>query len=97
MLAYPLDDIPDLLTYQGGVGIFQHHALFSGMFNFPLVLVGTGAVPEVNGVAQVNLILQHVGDRTVRPPIGVIQIQTAMGDAKGFVSVGRGAQYLLPL
>ena len=91
VLAYPLDDIPDLTAHQGGVGIFQHHALFSGMFNFPLVLVGTGAVPEVNGVAQVNLILQHVGNRTVGPPIGIIQIQTAMGNAKGFVSVGRRA------
>ena len=91
VLAHPLDDVPYLPAYQGGVGVFQHHAFLPGMFHFPLVLVGTGAVPEIDGVAQVNLILQHVGNRTVGPPIGIIQIQTAMGNAKGFVSVGRGA------
>ena len=91
VLAYPLDDIPDLMAHQGGVGIFQHHAFLPGMFHFPLVLVGTGAVPEIDGVAKVDLILQHVGNGTVRPSIGIIQIKTAMGNAKGFVSVGRRA------
>ena len=91
VLAYLLDDIPDFPAHQGGVGVFQHHALFSGMFNFPLVLVGTGAVPEVDGVAQVNLILQHVGHGAAGPVIGVFCVQTGVRDPVPLIGVGCGA------
>ena len=66
------------------------------MLHLPPVLVGPGAVLHVEGVAQVYLVLQHIGHSAARPVIGLSGVQAGVGDPVVFIGVHGGAQHLLP-
>ena len=66
------------------------------MLNLPLVLVGFGAVPHIDGVAPVAFIFQHVGDGTARPAIGIVQIKIDVSCTKFLVGVGSCAKDFFP-
>ena len=65
VLPHPLYDVPDLLGNESGMGVLKHQTFFSGMFHPSLVLVGSAAVLHVDGIAQIDLILQQIGNGAV--------------------------------
>ena len=67
------------------------------MLHLPPVLVGLGAVLHVKGVADVQLVLQHIGHSAARPVTGFAGVQTGVGDTVSLVGVHGGAQHLLSL
>ena len=65
VLPDSLYDIPDLPRNEGGMGVLKDHAFLSWMFDPPLVLVGSAAVLHVDGIAQIDLVLQQIGNGAV--------------------------------
>ena len=56
VFPHPLHNIPDLFGNDGRMRIFKHKAFLTRMFNFALVLIGSGAEPVVHSVAEIDLI-----------------------------------------
>ena len=95
VLAHPLDDVPNLLGDQGRVGPLEHQALLFGMFHMALILVGLRAEPHVDGIAQIQLILQHIRNRAVAPVIGLFRVQGGVTDLELLIGIGGRAEDLL--
>ena len=96
VLPHPLDNIPSLPVNDGLMAALNDHAFISGMLHTPLVLVGFGTVLHVDGVADVQFILQHICHRVAVPVIGLGHVQPRVPAAEPLVGVHGGAQHLLP-
>ena len=53
-----------------------------------LVLVGLGAKPHVDGVAQIQLIFQHIRNRTACPVVRILRVQRCVINPEFLVGVG---------
>ena len=65
VLPHSLYHVPDLPRNEGGMGVLKDQAFLSWMFDPSLVLVGSAAVLHVDGIAQIDLVLQKIGNGTV--------------------------------
>ena len=97
VLPDSLYHVPDLPRNDGGMGVLKDQAFLSWMFDPSLVLVGSAAVLHVDGIAQIDLVLQKIGNGAVRPVIRMCCIQTGVRDAVPGVGVHGGRQDLLLL
>ena len=95
VLPDSLYDIPDLPRNEGGMGVLKDHAFLSWMFDPPLVLVGSAAVLHVDGIAQIDLVFQHIRYCIPRPVIWALGIQSRMSHAVLGVGVHGRRQDLL--
>ena len=95
VLPHSLYHVPDLPRNEGGMGVLKDQAFLSWMFDPSLVLVGSAAVLHVDGIAQIDLVLQKIGNGAVRPVIRMCCIQTGVRDAVPGVGVHGGCQDLL--
>ena len=74
VLPHSLYHVPDLPRNEGGMGILKDHAFLSWMLDPSLVLVGSAAVLHVVGIAQIDLVLQHIRHSIPRPVIWALCI-----------------------
>ena len=95
VLPHPLYHVPDLPRNEGGMGVLKDQALLSWMFDPSLVLVGSAAVLHVDGIAQIDLVFQHIRHGIPRPVIRSLCIQPHVRDAVLGVGVHGGHQDLL--
>ena len=91
VLPHPLDNIPDLLGHKRGMRPLKYQTFLSGVFHLPLVLVGLAAESHVDGIAQIQLVFQHIRNRAVCPMTGLFQVQRHVTDPKLLIGIGRGA------
>ena len=77
------------------MGVLKDQAFLSWMFDPPLVLVGSAAVLHVDGIAQIDLVLQHIRHSIPRPVIWALCIQPHVRCAILGVGVHGGRQDLL--
>ena len=47
------------------MGVLKDQAFFSGMLHPSLILIGFSAIFHIDGIAQIDLILQQIGNSTV--------------------------------
>ena len=76
------------------MGPLKHQTFFSGVFHLPLVLVRFAAEPHIDGVAQVQFVFQHIGNRAVAPVIGLFCVQRGVTDPELLIGIGGGAEDL---
>ena len=95
VLPLSLYHVPELRRNEGGMGILKDHAFLSWMLDPPFVLVVLRTVNHVDGVAQINIVFQQVGNGAVRPVIRVCGVQASMIHAESGVGVHGRRQDLL--
>ena len=94
---HPLDDVPGFPVDERLMAALNHQAFLPGVLHVALVLVGPGAVLHVDGVAQVQLVLQHIGHSAAGPVVWLLRVQAGVTYAGLPVGIGRRAQHLFPL
>ena len=77
------------------MGVLKDQAFLSWMFDPSLVLVGSAAVLHVDGIAQIDLVFQHIRYCIPRPVIWALGIQSRMSHAVLGVGVHGRRQDLL--
>ena len=87
VLPHPLDDVPGLPADQGCVATLDDHAFLPGVLYLPSVLVGPGAVLHIEGVADVQLVLQHICHCVAVPVIRLVQEKANVLAAEPLVGV----------
>lgn len=72
---------PDLLRDQRLMGVLKPQPLRLRALDLLFVLVGRRGVAQADGVSQVDLVLQHLGDGGVAPVVGACGVQAGQGHA----------------
>ena len=97
MLAYFPYQLPDLWRDQRLMGIFEPQPLRLRALDLLFVLVGRCGVAQADGVPQVDLILQHLGDGSIAPVIWPCGVQPSQGHTILLEVVVDGGEDLLLL
>lgn len=87
MGSYLLYDIPGFLIHQRFMSMLKDQPLGFGAFASLFVLVGLGAVAEVDRVSKVDHVLKHIRHHVAGPVVGPLCIQPGMGCAEFRIGV----------
>ena len=89
MGSYLLYDIPGFLIHQRFMSVLKEQPLGFGAFAPLFVLVGLGAVAEVNRVPKANYVLKHIRHHVTGPVVGPLHVQPGMRCAEFRIGVHR--------
>lgn len=95
MLANLLNDLPEFLRYQRSMGVLHQDLLALRPADLLFVLVGERRVFHAERVAEVDDVLQDIGDRLAAPAIWAGRVQVVAGRSCGLVVLVGRVQDLL--